>query len=88
MRILRALKSDTALAVRRLLSAPVFTLICIVTLALGIGGNTAVFTLIDRVVLKPLPVERPRELFRLGDNDDCCVNSDACKGGKCKAKDA
>src|SRR5690606_7524585 len=44
-------------------------------LTLGIGGNTAVFTLIDRVVLEPLPVPRPGDLHRLGDSDDCCVNS-------------
>ncbi|HSL20382.1 MAG TPA: ABC transporter permease [Vicinamibacterales bacterium] len=68
-------RSDLSLSLRRLLEAPAFTLVCVVTLALGIGGNTAVFTLIDRVVLKPLPVQRPEELYRLGNTDDCCVNS-------------
>ena len=63
------------LALRRLAQAPGFTAICLLTLALGIGGNTAVFTLIDAVLLKPLPVPRPSELHRLGDTDDCCVNS-------------
>src|SRR5918996_2355685 len=75
MSILRGLKSDLALSFRRLWQAPGFAFICIVTLALGIGGNTAVFTLIDRVMLEPLPVQRPSELYRLGDTDDCCVNT-------------
>ncbi len=62
MSIWRGLGSDVRLAVRRLFESPGFSLTCIVTLALGIGGNTAVFTLIDRVVRAPLPVERPHEL--------------------------
>ena len=74
MDVLRGLRSDLTLAVRRLIDAPGFSLICIATLALGIGGNTAVFTLIDRVMLKPLPVQRPSELHRVGDTDACCVN--------------
>ena len=73
--VFRGSTSDLRLALRRLSDAPGVALICILTLALGIGGNTAVFTLIDRVVLEPLPVQRPHELFRLGDTDDCCVNS-------------
>ena len=69
------LLTDLRQAVRRLLGTPAFAFICISTLALGIGGNTAVFTLIDRVMLQRLPVERPGELYRLGDTNDCCVNS-------------
>src|SRR5512132_2897129 len=72
---MRTLQSELRLAVRRLVDAPGFTCTCVLTLALGIGGNTAVFTLVDRVMLKPLPVERPNELYRLGNTDDCCVNS-------------
>jgi predicted permease len=71
----RGFRTDLTLAVRRLLQAPGFTLVCVLTLALGIGGNTAVFTLIDQVMLKPLPVPRPNELYRVGDTDACCVNS-------------
>jgi macrolide transport system ATP-binding/permease protein len=71
----RGFGSDLATAARRLHEAPGFTLVCVLTLALGIGGNTAVFTLVDRVLLKPLPVERPSELYRVGDSDACCVNS-------------
>lgn len=73
MTFLKALGSDLRLVVRRMLDAPGFSLVCIATLALGIGGNTAVFTLVDRVILKPLPVERPSELYRIGDTEACCV---------------
>ena len=72
---LRHLRPNLTSAFRRLAGSPGFTLVCVLTLTLGIGGNTAVFTLIDRVVLEPLPVPRPAELYRLGDTDDCCVNS-------------
>lgn len=75
MTIRRRLPSDIRQAVRRLAHAPAFTAVCVLTLALGIGGNTAVFTLIDQVMLKPLPVSHPSELLRLGDGDDCCVNT-------------
>ena len=59
----RGFGSDFTAAVRRLRQTPGFTVVCILTLALGIGGNTAVFTLVDRVLLKPLPVPRPSELY-------------------------
>jgi macrolide transport system ATP-binding/permease protein len=75
MTIWPGMLSDARLAARRLAQEPAFTLTCVLTLALGIGGNTAVFTLIDRVMLQPLPVTRPAELYRLGDTDACCVNS-------------
>src|SRR5690349_17189399 len=53
---------------RLLLNAPVFTLTVIATLALGIGANTAIFSLLDAVVLKPLPVPDPGELVMLHEN--------------------
>ena len=43
------------------------------TLALGIGGTTAIFTLIHAVMLRSLPVSDPARLYRIGDGDDCCV---------------
>jgi predicted permease len=49
-------------SLRRLVSAPVFTLVIIVTLAIAIGANAAVFTLIDQLLLKPLPVSEPDTL--------------------------
>src|SRR5512144_2348531 len=49
-------------SLRRLVTAPLFTLVIIVTLAIAIGANAAVFTLIDQLLLKPLPVSRPDTL--------------------------
>jgi predicted permease len=60
-------------AVRRLRLAPVFTITAVLTLALGIGGTTAIFSLIDAVMLRSLPVGDPSQLYRIGEGDDCCV---------------
>src|ERR1700730_5465111 len=54
-------------AARRLWTAPGFTAVALITLALGIGVNTAVFTLTEAVLLKPLPVRQPHEVVSLGD---------------------
>ena len=67
--------NDIAFSIRRLLQARGLTFVCVLTLALGIGGTTAVFTLVQQVLLARLPVTRPAELYRLGDDDNCCVNS-------------
>src|SRR6266851_2093476 len=56
---------DVRYGIRLLLKSPGFTVIAILTLALGIGGNTAIFTLIDGVMLRSLPVRNPRELVVL-----------------------
>ena len=58
---------------RQLRQAPVFTAAAIMTLALGIGGTTAIFTLIHAVMLRSLPVSEPSRLYRIGEGDDCCV---------------
>ena len=71
-RSLEILWQDLRYGARRLRQSPGFTLVCIITLALGIGANTAIFTLIDAVMLRSLPVENPRELWRLGAGNDCC----------------
>jgi predicted permease len=60
-------------ALRQFRQSPVFTAAAIVTLALGIGGTTAIFTLIHAVMLKSLPVTDPERLYRIGDGDNCCV---------------
>jgi putative ABC transport system permease protein len=52
-------------AIRQLRKAPIFTLVAIATLALGIGANTAVFTLLDQALLRLLPVSHPERLVRL-----------------------
>ena len=64
---------DVAYALRKFRSARVFTATAVLTLALGIGGTTAIFTLIHAVMLKSLPVGDPDRLYRIGDGDNCCV---------------
>jgi predicted permease len=53
--------------------APAFTATAVLTLALGIGGTTAIYTLIDAVMLRSLPVTDPSTLYRVGEGDNCCV---------------
>jgi predicted permease len=60
-------------ALRQFRLAPVFAATAVLTLALGIGGTTAIFTLIHAVMLRSLPVSDPGRLYRVGDGDDCCV---------------
>jgi predicted permease len=52
-------------AVRALLQRPGFSLVAVLTLALGIGANTAIFSLVNTVLLRSLPVERPDEVFAM-----------------------
>ncbi len=60
-------------ALRQFRLSPVFTAAAVITLALGIGGTTAIFTLIHAVMLRSLPVSDPGRLYRVGEGDDCCV---------------
>jgi len=65
---------DIRIAFRQLRKSPGFALTVILTIALGIGANTAIFTLVHAVLMKSLPVVDPKTLYRVGDKDDCCVN--------------
>ena len=60
-------------ALRQFRLSPVFTAAAVLTLALGIGGTTAIFTLIHAVMLRSLPVSDAGRLYRVGEGDDCCV---------------
>jgi putative ABC transport system permease protein len=62
---MHSIMPDLRYALRQLRKTPTFALTAIVTLALGIGANTAIFTVFNQVLLKMLPVEKPRELVRL-----------------------
>jgi predicted permease len=59
-------RRDIGYAIRTLLRAPGFTLTAILSLALGIGANVAIFSLVDAVLLRSLPVAEPRELVEIG----------------------
>lgn len=65
---------DLKLAFRQLGKNPAFAITVILTLALGIGANTAIFSLVQAVLLQSLPVANPASLYRIGDTDNCCVN--------------
>ncbi len=65
--------SNLRYATRQFRLSPIFTATAILTLALGIGGTTAIFTLIHAVMLRSLPVSDPARLYRVGEGDDCCV---------------
>src|SRR5215472_13651277 len=61
-------------ALRQFRNAPGFTTTAVLTLALGIGATTAIFTLVHAVLLKSLPVAKPEQLIRVGNEENCCVN--------------
>ena len=64
---------DVRHALRRLRKAPVFAVTAILTLALGIGATTSIFTLVHAVLLKTLSVPNPKDLYRLGKQTHCCI---------------
>ncbi|MGD0124977.1 MAG: ABC transporter permease [Terriglobia bacterium] len=70
---MNALLQDLRYGLRRVRQSPGFAAVCVITLALGIGANTAIFTLLNAVMLKNLPVSKPGELYRLGNSANCCV---------------
>src|SRR5207302_6318809 len=70
--LVESLLGDTRHALRRLRRVPAFTIATVLTLALGIGATTSIFTLVHAVLLKSLPVANPDELYRLGRESRCC----------------
>jgi hypothetical protein len=69
------LGNDLRLAARRLARQPGFAAVAITTLALGLGVNTAIFTIARALTAQQLPVREPSALYRFGDGSNCCVNS-------------
>ena len=70
---METLLADIRHSLRRLRKAPAFTVTAILTLALGIGATTSIFTLVHAVLLKSLPVSNPDDLYRLGRQSRCCL---------------
>ncbi|HTJ30037.1 MAG TPA: ABC transporter permease [Acidobacteriaceae bacterium] len=66
---------DLQYAGRQLRKTPGFTVTVLLTLALGIGANAAIFTLVNSVLLAHLPVTDPKMLIKLGNENDCCVGN-------------
>ena len=69
---LEGIARDGKFALRQLRQSPGFAVTAIVTLALGIGATTAIFTLIQQAILRSLPVAKPGQLWRIGDSAACC----------------
>jgi predicted permease len=70
--LVEALLQDTRHALRRLRKSPAFTATVVLTLALGIGATTSIFTLVHAVLMKSLAVSNPGELYRVGKEARCC----------------
>ena len=68
------LSQDLLFVFRQLRRTPGFTVTVLLTLALGIGANSAIFTLVNAILLHDLPVTDPQSLIRIGDKNDCCIS--------------
>jgi putative ABC transport system permease protein len=72
---LEELRDDVAFAFRQLRHAPVFALVAVVTLALGIGANSAIFALVDATLLRPLPYAEPHRLVTIWESSSATPRS-------------
>jgi putative ABC transport system permease protein len=84
---LESLLLDLRQTLRELRRSPVFTATAVLTLALGIGATTAVFTLIQQVMLRALPVAKPQQLWRIGDAVTCCYSTGFTQGNHAAQND-
>jgi predicted permease len=80
VQFIQQIVQDLRYALRQLRRTPGFALTAVLTLALGVGATTAIFTLIYQVMLRPLPVQAPEQLYKLGTADDCCHNGGGLYG--------
>ena len=71
--------ADLRDALRQLRKAPGFTATVVITLALGIGATTAIFSLVHQVMLKSLPVTKPEELWRIGGKEEVRNSGMGCR---------
>jgi macrolide transport system ATP-binding/permease protein len=69
---LESVAHDVRYGLRRLRKSPGFSIIVVLTLALGLGANVAIFSLVHGILLRPLPVANPASLYRIGDQTHCC----------------
>ena len=67
--------TDLKIVFRQFRKSRAFALTAVLTLGLGIGATSAIFTLVHQVLMKSLPVSDPAGLWRIGDNEQCCRNS-------------
>ena len=66
------LLDDLRYAVRQLRRSPGFSATAILTLALGIGATTAIFTLVYQILLRSIPVSHPEQIYKIGKTIECC----------------
>jgi predicted permease len=65
---------DIRYALRQMGKSMAFTLTAVLTVALGIGATTAIFTLVHAVMLRSLPVDKPGEFYKIGKEFECCIS--------------
>jgi predicted permease len=77
LRLIDEIRQDVRFAVRSMAKTPAFTAAAVISIALGIGANTAIFTLMDAVLLRAMPIKDPHQLYFLGHDPGEKVNTSA-----------